>query len=37
VADGESVADFGLNTEFVRGEMVVTACVTSEYLHQKFS
>jgi len=25
------VADFGLNTEFVHGEIVVTACVTSEY------
>lgn len=25
------MADCGLNTEFVRGEIVVTACVTSEY------
>jgi hypothetical protein len=31
VVDGECMADFGLNTEFVRGEMVVPACVTSEY------
>jgi len=31
VAGGERVADFGLNTEFVHGEMVVTAYVTSEY------
>ena len=25
------MADFGLNIEFVQGEIVVTACVTSEY------
>jgi hypothetical protein len=31
VADGERVAGFGLNTEFVHDEMVVTACVTSKY------